>query len=403
MGQPEFIALMSMLMALVALSIDMMLPAFGEIRAEFGLPTDSTQAARIVTTYLIGLAVGQVLYGPIADRFGRKVALNLGFVLFAIGATGTALAPSLNLIFVSRFVWGLGAAGPRAMTISIVRDTYEGERMARAMSFIMAVFLLVPIFAPSMGALILAVGEWRFVFWAALILVAVVAGWSIRLPETLDPTNRITLGLGGVGRAARTVITNRQAIGYTVAMTFLFGAFVSYLASSELIVDDVFDRAGIFPLFFGGLALVMAVAMLTNARIVGRVGPRRLVHFALIAELVFATILLGLALATDGIPPFGVFVVGLAAMLAMHALLIPNLNTVAMDPMGKVAGTASAIIGTISTAGGALMGSVIDRAFNGTITPLAVGFVVAGSLALATVLIVERGRLFRPLREPGPA
>lgn len=400
LGRVEFTALLAMSMALAALGIDMMLPAFGEMRADLGLAADSTEVAGVVTAYFFGLAIAQVGYGPLADRFGRKPILYAGYGIYMLGAVASALAPSLTWLLAARFVWGLGAAGPRVVTLSVVRDRFEGEAMARAMSFIMAIFVLVPIVAPSAGAALTALGSWRWLFGTCALLAAAMAVWALRLPETLDPANRMELRFGRVAEAARYVLTNRQTLGYTLALTALFGVFMSYLASSEIIFGEVFDAADQFPLLFGGLAAAMGCAMLTNAFVVGHFGTRRVAHVILMGYVVAAIGFLTLALATDGRPPLALFMVGLAVMLVSHALLIPNFNTIAMDPMGSVAGTASAVIGTISTAGGALLGAVLDRAFDGTVLPMTIGFVALGVTALFFVLWAERGRLLHPGNGP---
>jgi MFS transporter, DHA1 family, multidrug resistance protein len=194
-------------------------------------------------------------------------------------------------------------------------------------------------------------------------------------------------------------VSNRQTAGYTLALTALYGVFTSYLASSEIIFGETFDRAAQFPLIFGGLAAVMGLAMLANARVVGRVGARRLAHLVLVFYVGAAGVLAALAWRTDGVPPLALFLLGLAVMLVSHALLIPNFNTIALAPMGSVAGTAAAVIGTVPTAVGALLGAVLDRSFDGTVLPIAVGFLGYGALALLLVLWAERGRLFRPLAD----
>ena len=398
----EFIALLAMSMALAALGIDLMLPAFGAIRADLGLPPASTAVAGLVTTYLLGLAVGQLVYGPVADRYGRKPTLYAGYLLYAVGALAAALSPTLVLLLVSRFIWGLGAAGPRVVTLAVVRDTFEGDRMSRAMSFIMAVFILVPILAPSLGAAVAAVVSWRWLFGVCVLAALIVAVWARRLPETLQPERRRPLGLGHVARAARVVVSNRQTVAYGLGMTALYGVFSSYLGSSEIIFGEVFDMAAAFPIIFGVLAAVMGGAMLTNAKVVGRFGTRRFAHGVLLGYVAAAAVLVTLALVTGGRPPLVLFLVGLAVMLSSHALLIPNFNTIAMDPMGAIAGTASSVIGAVQVAGGALLGAVLDQAFDGTILPLSLGFLGFGIVALCLVLWAERGRLFRPLVAPGP-
>jgi DHA1 family bicyclomycin/chloramphenicol resistance-like MFS transporter len=387
-----------MSMALAALGIDIMLPAFGSIRADFGLAADSTAAAGIVTAYLLGLAVGQPLYGIASDRFGRKPVLYVGYVIYFIAALAGALAPSLALVLVARFLWGLGAAGPRVMTVSIVRDTYHGEQMARAMSFIFAVFILVPVIAPSLGALIVSVADWRWAFGFCAFFLVVVAVWARRLPETHHEENRLELRFDRVVSAAREVVTNRQTLGYTLALTSMFGIFSSYLASSELIISDTFGRGEQFPLIFGALALVMGLAMLTNGMVVQRLGMGRLVRGSLTAYVVGGVLLVSLAIYTGGRPAFWLFTPLLGVMLILQALAFPNLNALAMEPMARIAGTAAAVIGTISTAGGALLGALVDRAYNGGVTPFSLGFLVFGSMALTWVWWAN-GR--RSIGQPG--
>lgn len=395
LGRFEFTALLAMSMALPALGIDAILPAFGAMRSEFGLAADSTALAGVVTAFMLGLAAGQIFYGPLADRFGRKPILYAGFAIYLVGAVASALAPSLAFLFAVRFLWGLGAAGPRVVTLSVVRDRFEGEEMSRAMSFIMAVFVLVPIVAPAFGALVAGVASWRWVFGVCAVLVVVMAIWATRLQESLDPEDRLELTVERLRLAAHYVFTNRLTMGYTIALTALFGVFMSYLASSEIIFGDVFGAADEYPYLFGGLAAVMGGAMLANALLVRRFGTRRMSRGVLGIYLVLSFAFVGLAVVTGGRPPLGLFLVSLAGMLASHALLMPNFNTIAMEPMKPVAGTAAAVIGTVSTAGGALLGAVLDRLFDGTVLPLAIGFAVAGLVASAAVVWAERTRAMR--------
>lgn len=403
LGRVEFTSLLALSMALTALGIDIMLPAFADIRTSLGLPANSTAVAGLVTAYFLGLAVGQLAYGPLADRYGRRRALYVGYGIYLVAAVGAALAPSLGLLLALRFVWGVGAAGPRVATLAIIRDSYEGEQMSRAMSFVMAVFILVPVIAPSIGAALTAVVSWRFAFVACALAAAGLALWARRLPETLAPEDRLELTPGRILEATRFVLRDRQTVGYTVALAALYGTFTSWIASSEIILGEVFGQAATFPLWFGGLAAVMGVAVLLNARIVGRIGTRRLAHGVLVGYLGTGVLLVGVSAATGGRPPLLLFAALIAAVLAGHALLIPNFNTIAMQPMASVAGTASSVLGATTVAAGALLGSLLDRAFDGTVGPLALGLLVYGLLACAAVLWAERGRLFQPLLALPPA
>lgn len=395
LGRTEFVVLMAMTMALTAVSIDLMLPAFDEIRAAFEFDTDSTKTAAIVTVFLLGLGVAHLVFGPLADRFGRKPVLYGGLAIFVFGAIGAALSGSFGGVLVFRFIWGVGSAGPRVVSLAVVRDVCEGDRMARVMSFVAAVFIFVPIVAPSLGALLLEVGDWRLLFWVCALFAGVVALWLLRLPETLDPAHRIErLQIQSIARTGRVVVTNRQALGYTIAMTAVFGAFAAYIASSELVWDEVYGRGNQFPIIFGGIALLIGVAMLVNGVIVDRVGARRIVHGSLFVYAVTAGVALAVAILGDGAPNFWLFLVLLCLALMCHGLLIPNAKSVAMTPLGEVAGTASALIGAFSIIGGASFGALIDRAFDGTVTPMITGFFLASLVALTAVVVTERGRFF---------
>lgn len=402
LSRGHFTALLSMIMAMGALAVDVMLPAFDDIRAHYGLPADSTRVAQVVTTFLLGMALAQFFYGPVADRFGRKPVLYAGFIIYGLGTVGALLAPTLELLLLSRFIWGVGAAGPRVVSVSIVRDLFSGEQMSRAMSYIMAIFVTVPIVAPTIGAGLIAIFPWQSVFVFCLLVVIVMAAWARALPETLDPANRIPIDRRSITAAVKEVVVSRLPRGYMLAMTMTFGVFTSYLASSERIFGEIYDRPDQFPFIFGGIAAVMGSAMLVNARLVERIGARRMVHITLLAYITIAAVFWIITAAADGRPAFAVFMVGMMLMLAQHALLIPNFNTIAMLPLGHIAGTASAVIGTVSLAGGALLGSLIDRQFTDTVSPIVGGFLIYGVIAFGFIVWAERGRLFAG-PEPAPA
>lgn len=383
MSRREFIVLISMLMALTALAIDMMLPAFGEIRADFGLAADSNVVARIVTVFFLGIGLGQLAWGPAADALGRKRILWAGLAIYIIGALGGALAPSLEVLLVWRFVSGIGAAGVRVVTFGAIRDRYHGDQMAKTLSYVMAIFILVPMIAPSLGALVLVFGGWRWVFAFFALAGTVVAAWALRLPESLPRERRIPFDVHRLVEAGRFVVGSRFAMGFSLAQTAMFGFFASYLATTQLIVDDLFGLAPWFPLIFGGAALAYGGATLLNPRLIDGFGLRRMLRYTLVglvlASVSFATI----ALATGGRPPFALFLLGIVPILVMHAWTMPNLNSAAMMPMGRVAGTAAAVIGALSTLGGATIGAVIDARYDGSITPMALSAVAISMVALS--------------------
>lgn len=384
-GPREFIAMVTTIMASGAIAIDLMLPAFPEMRADFGLAADSSQVSWVLTAFFLGMAVGPWLFGPASDRYGRKTPLAAGLVLYVVGAVMAVLAPSFGMVVAARFIWGLGAAAPRALSTAIIRDRYEGNSMARLMSMIMAVFMLVPILAPALGAGLLTFLPWRSVFALPAFIGVAMLFWMRRLPETLPVEHRRPFTWSSVGRAGREVLTHRQSMSFTVAIMFLFAVLTAYLGSSELILEDVYGYGDWFPLFFGFISVMLAMSSLNNARLVERVGVDRLISRMAIASVVAAGVLLVLALATDGQPNFWLLTVVLACVMPMTHGLVPNCNTVAMMPLPHVAGTATSIMSTITTAGGALLGGMASSAFDGSVRPFSVwvfAFVAGAALLI---------------------
>lgn len=390
LSRVEFTMMISMIMAVTALAIDMMLPAFGAMRSNFGLAADSNAVAPIITFFFLGLALGQPVFGPLSDALGRKRVLYAGLALYVVASIGAAFSPSLGVLLLLRFVAGLGAAGPNVVARGVVRDAYEGQAMAKVMSYVMAVFILVPVLAPTLGALVLRFGEWQLIFWFFAAFGVGVGLWTRRLPETLPPDMRIPLNLRYLIEATGVVLRSRLTMGLTFAAAALFGFFTSYLASSQLIIDDVFGLDAWFPIIFGGSAAVLGLGMLVNARLLDVVPLRLLLKRTFIGYGAAVLLLATIAWTTGGTPPFWLFLVGLIPILFCHALLIPNLNAAAMVPMGQVAGTAAAVMGTVTILGGATMGAVIDIAYNGTIIPLATASLIGFALAFAFFIWAER-------------
>ena len=389
LSRRELLTLISAIMALLGLSLDLMLPAFDNIRIAFDLEDGSGQVGQVITVFFLGLAAAQVIYGPLADRFGRKPVLYIGITIYLIGAVGSAYAPSFGWLLASRFVWGLGAAGSRVVATAIVRDRFEGIRMAKAMSQIMAVFILVPVMAPAMGAGIVAVLPWRAVFWFCFFWAVVVGVWSLRLKETLDPANRRPLSLrestGGYVHVARTPITG----GYTVAGMFLQGVFTAYLASSEQMITEIFGREGQFPLVFGAIAIMFWLSAILNGHFVSIIGVEGLIGRVLLVQFPLTLVLIAVSVIGDGTPNFGVFMPLVGLMLSTFMFLMPNLNTAAMGPVGELAGTASAMSGATRMAGGAVLGTIIAAGIDTSVTPFAVGAAAMSFCTSVTVGIVR--------------
>lgn len=380
--------MISAIMALTAVAIDLMLPAFDEIRDTFGLRDGSADTGRVVTSFFFGLAVAHLAYGPLTDRFGRKRVLYLGMSIYVVGAVGSAVAPTFGLLLVSRFVWGVGAAGARVVATAIVRDRFEGEVMAKAMSQIMAVFVLVPVFAPALGAGIVSVLPWQAAFWFCVVFAAAVGFWSLRLPETLDAGQRRPLSVESTGRGFVEVARTRVTGGYTIASVFLQGIMTVYLATSEAIISDIFGRRGQFPVIFGAVAAGFGLAALVNGRLVQRFGIDRVVAVGFAWMLSLSALLVVETLGANE-PSFWLFMPTLGLLLASFMFLMPNLNSAAMDPVGHLAGTASALTGAVRLAGGAALGTVISGQITDSVRPFALGIAVMVGAAGLTVLIVR--------------
>lgn len=386
-GQREFIALVISLMAMGALAIDLMLPAFPDMRTEFGMSADSSRVAWIVTAFFLGMAIGPWFWGPASDRYGRRAPLFIGMGVYVASAIIATLAPTFGWVIAARILWGIGAAAPRSLAIAMIRDRYEGDAMARLMSLIMAVFLLVPIVAPSVGAGLNAVAPWRIVFWAPAVIAAAVAVWAFkRLPETLPVDRRRPFNPAAVAEAAKVVVTNRQTMCFTLAITCLFAVMTGYLASSELIVEDVYDLGQWFPVFFGAVAILLAISSLNNARLVSRMGITLLVRRMAVLGVLMSAVLVAVSFMNGGKPNFWLFTVVLGLTVPLAQGTVPNANTAAMLPVPHVAGTASAIIATITIAGGAVLGGAVSSAFDGTVRPFAIGTFLFMSLSAVLIL-----------------
>lgn len=379
----EFVAFLATMSATTALGIDMVLPTFGEVRQSFGLADDSTQVALTVTVYFLGLSLAQIFYGPLTDRFGRKPVLVTSLGLYALSALAAGLAPNLPLLLAARALWGIGAAGPRVLLLTISRDVYDGDRLARILSLTAAIFMIVPAVAPLLGQLVLDLTSWRWAFAAPVIPAAALLLWSLRLDETLRPEDRRPLTFGHTVSALKAVTSNRIALGLSLAMMFDFAAFASFLASSELLFDRVYDRADRFALFFGAMSVVMGLSAFTGSRVVSSFGARSMILWLLRVQLPVVSVILVISILGDGGPNFWLWFGLLTMSNAIRVVVNPLLGSEAMQPMGEQAGTAASVMGTIGLGGGALLGSVTDRFISDAVTPLAVAYVVSVVLQLA--------------------
>lgn len=392
LGQREFIVLIAALMSLQALGVDAMLPALPAIGQSLDVVgKNSTQW--IIASYVFGFGAMQLVYGPLADRYGRRPVLIATMVGFVIASIVASVAATFPLLLAARVLQGMMSGSTRVLTTSIVRDCYQGRTMARIMSLSQMLFFIVPILAPSVGAAILLLGPWRLIFWFLVVFAAVVATWAaIRLPETLKPELRREISVALLMSAWRQTLTNRFSLGYALASTAMFGAILGYVNSSQQLFGDVFARPDIFPIAFAITAGAMGLMTFANAQLVERFGTRRLSHSALLALIAISAFHLLVELA--GYQTLTNFIVLQAMTLACFGLTGSNFSAMAMEPVGHIAGTASSVQGFMTTVGGATIGIIIGQSFDGTTLPVTIGFLIVAATALVIVLITEGGQLF---------
>lgn len=389
----EFVALIAALMSMTALTIDIMLPALPAIGSGFGV-ADPNAPQLVVTVYVLGFAAGQLLYGPMSDSFGRRPVLLAGLAAYAAAAFACTIADSFAMLLAARFAQGIAVAAPRVTALAVVRDVYSGRRMAEVMSFVMMVFIIVPVIAPSIGGAWLLVADWPAIFAFLGAFALVLLGWAgWRLPETRAAAHRVPLSFGAVGNAFLAVVRTRVTLGYTLATGVLFGALMGYVNSAQQVFVDIYGLGVWFPAMFGAVSLAIAAASFANSRLVVRLGMRRLSHAALTGFVATSVVHLAIVLAI-GTPPLALFAGLLWLAFFFFGFLMPNLNALAMEPMGRIAGTASSFIGATTTGTAAVLGWAVGQHFAGSVVPLLAGFAVFGAVSLALVAVTERGRLF---------
>jgi MFS transporter, DHA1 family, multidrug resistance protein len=389
----EFIALVALTISLVAMSIDSMLPALGDIARELGAP-DPNDRQMVLTAFFAGLTVGQLAYGPVSDSTGRKPAMYVGIGIFILGGLICGATPGFGLMLLGRALQGFGAAGPRIVAVAMVRDLHAGRGMARVMSFVSSVFILVPILAPSIGQGILLVAHWRAIFFALVAVAALDLFWlALRQPETLPRDRRIPFSVGAIVRGAREALRHRVTFGYMLATGLVFGPFISYLATAQQIFQDQYRLGKLFPIFFGLNALSIGVASIVNAKLVMRFGMRTLSKWALRASCLLSTGFLVVVWLIGGHPPLFAFMAYMLACFFCNGLLFGNYNARAMEPMGHIAGVAAAVTGSVSSFVALAAGTPIGRAYDGTVIPLVAGYALLGLAALVTTEWAERGTI----------
>ncbi|MEH6702747.1 multidrug effflux MFS transporter [Parasphingorhabdus sp.] len=392
-GRFELILIAASLMALNALAIDMMLPALGLMSDDFALPTVNDRQW-VITSYLYGMAIGSIIYGSLADRYGRKPIVLITTAIYVVFGILCAFAWDYDLLLIARFIQGLAASALGVLVNSIIRDRYEGDAMARSMSTIMMVFMIAPITAPLLGQMVLLVAPWKAIFLilSAIGLALFLWVWA-RLPETLHPDNKTPISPKAIASAWRQVLFNRNSFGHVMASGLMMAPLFAYIASAQQIFFDLFDAADLFVYFFALNAGAMSLGSFANSRIVMRFGARRVSQSALLFFILMSTIHFTLAM-TDGINIW-TFTALIAPSMAMVGLTGANFSSIAMQPFGKIAGVASSFQNFSRTLLSASIGAAIGLQFDGTILPIAAGYLVCGLASLAFVFWAEEGRLFR--------
>lgn len=381
-GAREFIALMASLMSLAAISIDSMLPALNLIGKSLGV-TNPNDNQMIISMIFLGMGVGQLLFGPLSDATGRKPAMYVGILTFLVGGLISYYSQSFHVMLIGRFIQGVGAASAKIISTAMVRDRFSGNQMAKTMSLIMIIFILVPAFAPTIGQVILKFGDWRMIFLVMLGMGLMSFIWLfVRQEETLPFEKRRPLSLTKLKAASLETIKHPATVGYTIAAGLVFGAFIGYLTSSQQIIQIRYGIGDKFPIAFGVCALSIGISSFLNSRLVEQLGMRKLCLVALSALSIVAIIFNIIVFFTNGLPPFFIFYGYLLFSLFSFGLLFGNFSALALEPMGHIAGTANSIISSFQILLSASIGGVIGQLYNGTVTPIAIGFLVCSILSL---------------------
>jgi MFS transporter, DHA1 family, multidrug resistance protein len=391
MSFAEFVIAIAMVMALTSLAVSMMLAVLTEIGRTFGVDVTITQS--VLTAFFIGFSVGQFVIGPFSDRFGRRPVLLGGLALYLAASLLCIVAPSLETLLIARCLQGLGAAAPRVITLSVVRDCYSGRRMASVMSLAMTALMVVPVIAPVLGQVVVLVAPWRWIFVALTLYGIVAMAWIyLRLPETLAPENQRSLQPLAIMDAVRQALTTRRTLGYMLATGLTQGLLLATLYAAPQVMGELLGMGTYFTVAFGIAAAAMSFAQYVNSRLVGRLGMRLLSHGAVVAGTLLSLLLLLMAhTATIGIISYTLF---MCAINALFMAASSNFNAMAMEPQGKIAGTASSLFGSVTTMMQAVIAHSIGQAYDGTMLPLATGMVACGVAIIVIAAITERGRLF---------
>ena len=387
----EFIALMALTTSLVALSIDAMIPALPSIGEALNVQ-DSNDTQLIISMVFLGMAVGQMFFGPFSDSFGRKPSLYLSLAVFAVGCVMSAMSTNFTVMLIGRLLQGIGASGPRVIPMALIRDEYEGREMARIMSLIMMVFILVPMLAPMFGQLVVYLTDWRGIFYSFLLIAMVLSVWfAMRQPETLVPEKRKPFTGAVIIHGIIEVFKNRKAFGYTLAVGVVSGPFLAYLSTAQPILDEQYALGPTFTLYFAVLALSIGVASFVNSRVVVKYGMRFLSYYALAVIIIASALFALLMFFLDAEPSVMFFMGYLIVTLFCMGIVFGNMNALAMEPLGHIAGVGAAVVGSLSTFISVPIGIAIGQAYDQSVMPLVLGFLTFALIASALMVWAEKG------------
>ena len=388
----EYIALVALLISIGALGTDIMLPALEAISADLGAPK-LTDGHYIVSAFFLGMAGGQLIVGPLADSFGRKPVIYAGYGVFVLGCLVSAFTESWAIMLAGRVLQGFGAAAPRIVTVAMVRDEYEGRAMARIMSIVMAAFIIVPVVAPALGQGLILLGGWRSTFAGLVVLALAVVGWfALRQRETLAPEDKRAFRLGDIAAGLREILRTRVALGYTLTAGLMYGMFVGYLGAAQQIFQGVFGVGELFAAYFALASTALGAAAIVNASLVMRLGMRRLTGLALVALTGLSFGFWALLPLYGGHPPMLLFILWQLSVFFCVGITFGNLNALALEPLGHMAGLGAAFVGSLATFLSLPLAAAISARINGTVTPLIVGFAVLGLAACCVMYWTNRGR-----------
>ena len=386
----EYVVLVALLISIGAMGTDLMLPALDVIGQELGV-TNENDVHFIVTGFFLGMAAGQLFVGPLSDSFGRKPVIHIGYCVFVIGCLLSMFAESWTMMLTGRVLQGLGAAAPRIVTVALVRDEYEGRAMARILSIVMAVFIIVPIIAPALGQGLIYLGDWEATFVGLIVLAFSISLWfHVRQPETLSVSDRRPFHIGHIWSGLKEIARTRVALGYTVATGLMYGMFVGYLGSAQQIFQDSFAVGDLFVVYFAIASASLGAASIVNANLVMRLGMRRLTWSALVCLTGTSFGFWLLLLRYDGVPPITLFLVWQLSAFFCVGITFGNLNALSLEPLGHLAGLGAAFVGSLSMFISLPLAWMIGYQFDGTVFPLVAGFAILGLATCAVVIWTDQ-------------